>query len=347
MMKLRGGIDQVKRYVRRIIAPFRSQAAILMYHRVFDASSDPWDLCVSPQNFAEHLEHLRRHYSIVSLRNLMGALKNGNLQKGAVVLTFDDGYADNLWNAKPLLERYEVPATVFVSTGYVDSDREFWWDELERLLLLTPELPQRVHVTLNGSVFEWELGEWARLPLPGQGEHPNGGDPFSDEPTPRHRAYQDLHRMLCPLGHEEREAVLGFLGSQAGTNGKVRPGYRALTSDEVSRLAEGGLVEIGSHTVTHPVLSAQPREVQRWEMVNSKRHLEAMVGDPVTTFCYPYGDTCETTTQLAQEAGFEAACSTFQRLVRRQADPFQLPRFFVDDWDGDEFARRLYKHFSG
>ncbi len=186
-MRLCGG-NLLKKCLRIMTAPFRSEVAILMYHRICEVPSDPWELCVSPKHFAEQLEYLNHHYQVLCLHSLVKSLREGHLPKRAVVLTFDDGYADNLWNAKPLLERYEVPATVFVSTGYVDSDREFWWDELERLLVLTPVLPQRLHVTLNGSVFEWELGEWARLPLPGQGEHPNGGDPFSDEPTPRHRA---------------------------------------------------------------------------------------------------------------------------------------------------------------
>ena len=328
-------------------APFRSQVAILMYHRVFKASSDPWGLCVSPKHFAEHLEYLRHHYQVLSLQSLVKLLKEGKLPKRAVVITFDDGYADNLYNAKPLLERHEVPATVFVSTGYVDADREFWWDELERTLLLTPVLPPRLHVTLNDTAFEWELGEWARLPLAGEGEHPKWDDPFCDEPNPRYRAFQDLHRMLCPLGHKEQESVLEVLKAQAGTNGKVRAGYQAMTSDEVSQLSEGGLVEIGSHTVNHPVLSAQPTNVQRWEMQESKRKLEKILGQVVRTFCYPFGDACETTIQLAQEVGFEAACSTDRRLVRGHAHPFQLPRCFVGDWDRDEFASCIRKFFDG
>ena len=70
------------------------------------------------------------------------AVSGGDVPSAGVVVTFDDGYADNFHNAKPLLERYEIPATVFVTTGYLQDQREFWWDELERILLQPGTLPR-------------------------------------------------------------------------------------------------------------------------------------------------------------------------------------------------------------
>jgi peptidoglycan/xylan/chitin deacetylase (PgdA/CDA1 family) len=86
-----------------------------------------------------------------------------------VVITFDDGYADNLHNAKPLLERYDIPATVFVTTGHIGHEREFWGDELDRLLLQPSTLPELLGLSINGSPYQWELGEVAhytvRMPI--------------------------------------------------------------------------------------------------------------------------------------------------------------------------------------
>ncbi|MBE3118099.1 MAG: polysaccharide deacetylase family protein [Candidatus Atribacteria bacterium] len=171
---------------------------------------------------------------------------------------------------------------------------------------------------------------------------------LQDTPTPRHRAYRDLHRLLRPLRYDEQEELLADLREQIGDNGQCRPGYLALTPEEVRWLAADGLVEIGSHTVTHPVLSVQPLEVQRRELVESKSQLEAILGHPVTSLAYSYGgggDAGDETAALAREAGYEIGCANFPALVTQRSDIFQLPRFLVRDWDGDEFARRLERLF--
>lgn len=150
-------------WMQRIISPFRSEVVILLYHRIFDLPSDPHLLSVHPDHFTEHLKYLSEHYPILTLKQLAKALKERHLPKRVVVLTFDDGYADNLWNAKPLLQRYGVPATVFVVTGYIGQTQEFWWNELERLLLSSSMLPECLSVTVNGKPYEWQMGEWAQL----------------------------------------------------------------------------------------------------------------------------------------------------------------------------------------
>lgn len=349
-MRIRG-IGRLKRLLRRMTAPFRSEVVILLYHRVYEAPSDPQLLCVTPQHFAEHLEHLRRHYRIMSLSDLVKALRERRLPKRAVVITFDDGYADNLFNAKPILERYEAPATVFVTTGYVGQQREFWWDELERLLLWTPQLPQCLKVTLNGTLHEWHLGEWTRLSEDAKEFYRRWHVEISENPTPRHRAYRELHRLLRPVGEKEREEVLAQLRAQAEEDEEIeRRDYQAMTPEEVRRLAEGELIEVGAHTEAHPVLATQPVEVQRREIVESKRHLEGILGHPVTAFSYPYGgkaDVGQEAVRLVQEGGYEVACANFPSPVTHRSDPFFLPRYLVRDWDGEEFARRLRGWFRG
>jgi len=251
----------VQRVLLPIIPPFRPEVVILAYHRVFEASSDPQLLCVTPQHFAEHLEHLRRHYRIMSLCDLARALREGLLQKRAVVITFDDGYADNLLNAKPLLERYEAPATVFVATGYVGRGREFWWDELERLLLWTPQLPECLQVTLNGVAYEWHLDKYAQFPEKERISYRQWHVELPDDPTLRHWAYRELHRLLRSPEEEGREAVLAQLRAQSEDEGSGRADCRTMTPEEVRRLAEGGLVAVGAHTETHPVLATQPVQI--------------------------------------------------------------------------------------
>jgi peptidoglycan/xylan/chitin deacetylase (PgdA/CDA1 family) len=112
-----------------------------MYHRVADVAHDPWRLAVTPENFEQHLAVIQERSRPTSLAELAAGLEAGSLPRRSVVVTFDDGYRDNVRVAKPLLERFEVPATVFVVSAYVESDRDFWWDELAELSM-RPALPE-------------------------------------------------------------------------------------------------------------------------------------------------------------------------------------------------------------
>jgi peptidoglycan/xylan/chitin deacetylase (PgdA/CDA1 family) len=149
-------------FVKRWIRPGRAKAVILMYHRIGDPGCDPWRLAVRPKRFAEHLDVLRRNAQPFGLRRLAKELGEGTLKPGTIAVTFDDGYANNLYEAKPLLERHEVPATVFVTSGMVGRNREFWWDELEAILLAPRKLPQALHLEIEGQTHEWSLVEAAR-----------------------------------------------------------------------------------------------------------------------------------------------------------------------------------------
>jgi signal transduction histidine kinase len=146
---------------------FARRGLILLYHRVTDVRPDPWLMCVTPRHFAEHLEVLREHGRTVKLARLVRALMDGAPLSGSVAVTFDDGYADNIESARPLLDRYDVPAAVFVTSGFVGGGTETWWDELERLVLGPGTLPEIVVLRVSGGEHRWELGAAARY---GEGE---------------------------------------------------------------------------------------------------------------------------------------------------------------------------------
>jgi peptidoglycan/xylan/chitin deacetylase (PgdA/CDA1 family) len=114
-------------------------------------------------------------------------------------------------------------------------------------------------------------------------------------------------------------------------------------------LAEGELVEIGAHSVTHSVLSVLPSAAQRSEIRQSQACLHELLARPVTSFAYPHGlrsDYTLETVAMVREAGFECACAAFAGACRRGSDLFQLPRCMVSNVDGDEFARRLENWFQ-
>ena len=111
--------------IKRALTP---RAVVLMYHRVAKSPNDPWQLCVSPEHFEQQLQVLT-NYNVVPLPAVVN-----NLPKKGIAITFDDGYIDNYTAARPLLEKYQLPATFFITTGNIDSGSEFWWDELEQVV---------------------------------------------------------------------------------------------------------------------------------------------------------------------------------------------------------------------
>jgi peptidoglycan/xylan/chitin deacetylase (PgdA/CDA1 family) len=317
---------------------------ILLYHRVAEVKSDPWLLSVTPPHFAEQLEVLRKVGCPMRLHHLAQNLREGKCPHRPLVVTFDDGYADNLYNAKPLLERHEIPATIFLTTGCMGQDSEFWWDELDRLLLQPGTLPRALHLNINGSTHDWDLGEAADYGEDAAQHHRSWRPWDKHNPNARHSLYRSLYHLLHPLPAGEQRKVLDDLLTWALAKPAGRPSYRPLTIQEILTLAQGGLVEIGSHTKTHTVLSARPTAAQREEIQRSKADLEEVLGSPVRSFAYPYGrqsDYTAETVALVQEAGFACACSTSADVVRRGADPFRLPRVHVQDWDGEKFTQVL------
>src|SRR5580765_2507233 len=128
---------------------------ILLYHRIAELTSDPQLLAVTPHHFGQHLEVLRDYGSPMPLGEMLEAVRDGRLPRRAIAVTFDDGYADNADSGYPLLARYGIPATLFVTTSYLGQEHEFWWDDLERLLLLPGRLPSTLRLRIGAAIHEW------------------------------------------------------------------------------------------------------------------------------------------------------------------------------------------------
>jgi glycosyltransferase involved in cell wall biosynthesis/peptidoglycan/xylan/chitin deacetylase (PgdA/CDA1 family)/SAM-dependent methyltransferase len=321
---------------------------ILLYHRVTQAMTDPWSLCVTSAHFSEHVETLQRHARIMHLHELVDGLDKHALPDRSVVITFDDGYADNLHNAKRVLERYDAQATVFIATGNTGHS-EFWWDILGRLFLCPGKLPESLHLTISGCASRWELGEAAYCDDAAFWRHRHWRAQ-DDPPTPRQEIYRILWERLVLLADGERRRVLDELLAWAGVDPLGRSTDRCLSVEEIRNLASGGLVDIGAHTVTHSALAVLPAASQWDEITESKIRLEEILGRPVSWFAYPYGSAgtyTEESVGLVRQAGFVGACTTSSGAVNLRADRFQLPRVHVCDWDGDEFAQRLSKLVPG
>jgi peptidoglycan/xylan/chitin deacetylase (PgdA/CDA1 family) len=343
------GIGRFRYYAKWVRSYLRRNTIILLYHRVADVPTDPQLLCVTPKKFSEQMQVLRGTWNPVSLPQLSAGVRHGRLPRRSILVTFDDGYADNLHSAKPILEQYEIPATVFVAAGYLGIEREYWWDELEQLLLQPRVLPEQLSFRLNGTTFEWKLGKSAVFySEQSYQEYADWNLQKKTVPTERHALYLDLYKALRPLASEQRDEMLEMLSQWSGCNSVVRETHRPMTVPEVQKLRDGDLISIGAHTMSHPVLSSLPIDAQRKEISGSRNLLEDIVGHSVTSFAYPYGResdyTQESVTAVA-DAGFELAFSTSSGLIGKKSEPFRLPRIYVGNWDGDAFANRLQQWF--
>jgi peptidoglycan/xylan/chitin deacetylase (PgdA/CDA1 family) len=319
------------RSIAHRIWPPEPKPLILMYHRIADDPVDHWRLAVSPVHFEEQLNVLRRTRHPLPLTDFVRRLMAGSLPQNAVALTFDDGYVDNLVAGKPRLAAADVPATVYVTTGFVDRPNECWWDELVRLILLENGR-RNFELVVRGETMHFDIGA----------EAPAREDGRNARPLKRRRAaITAIHQAVRHLASEERELIMAELRSVF-----VRPNHRAwsnrvMTGAEVRELVADGLVTIGAHTVTHPVLAGLGTVACHREITESKRVCEALIGAPVASFAYPYGDFDAKAREAVKTAGFSFACSVQHGPAFATSDVFALPRIHVSNWDGDTFERAL------
>jgi peptidoglycan/xylan/chitin deacetylase (PgdA/CDA1 family) len=225
----------------------------------------------------------------------------------------------------PVLEKHAVPATIFVSSDVVDSNRGFWWDELDRLLLSRSRLPATLSITMaGGATHSWN----------------------TDGNTDRMQLRRAVNSLLRPLTVTQRETILGGLKTAIEGAPEPDPVCRPMTTQELRLVQDSELVELGAHTRSHPLLSSLSAEQQHAEIVGGRDRLQQILGDAVDTFAYPYGDFDTSAAQIVRAAGFDAVCTTQPGPVEAGSDLMRLPRFWVGNWNAQVFARQMEKFLA-
>jgi peptidoglycan/xylan/chitin deacetylase (PgdA/CDA1 family) len=320
-------------------------AVILMYHRVAEVAVDPWGLCVSPVHFATQLEAITQVAVPMSLQGFLNSRFDGKLPARSVVVTFDDGYLDNFEQALPLLRAHSVPATLFVTTGNIDTAREFWWDQLESIMLVPGRLPDRLNLSLPDGVRCWQLGAAAEVTVE-QLMADRDKRPWAADEGSRLRLFFDVWSALWPLSAAQREAALDALAAWAGPLPSPAACRRTLTSQEIRDIAGSGLVSIGAHTVDHPPLPARQPSEQLRQIRGSKQRLQELLDTEIDTFAYPHGEYSSDTVDLLRKLGFNCAVTVEHQPVGRHTDPMLLPRYGVEDVAGEFLASQLDVWFA-
>ncbi|HEX8326704.1 MAG TPA: polysaccharide deacetylase family protein [Hymenobacter sp.] len=313
-----------------------------MYHRIAVAESDVWQIAVSPENFEQHLRVLQAFGSVLSVGQLLTHQTLRTLPDNSIALTFDDGFEDNYSIARPLLEKYSIPATFFITTQALGTpQQEYWWDELERIVLLSPALPQHLALDAGGIACRFDLRDEGHLTEGAAAAH-RAWDPLREAPpTLRAALYLELYHALRPLPYGAQQAGLAALCKRAAVARAPRPAYQVMSAAQVAALAQHPLITLGAHTVTHPALAMHGLPFQRQELAESRDFLAELTGQAPDFLAYPYGSHNEETLLAAREASYTAAFTTYPVAVSHRSDRFALGRFQVNNWDGEEFHKRL------
>ncbi|MBK0401906.1 polysaccharide deacetylase family protein [Adhaeribacter sp. BT258] len=317
---------------------FAPQAAVLMYHRVAEVKSDIWDITVSPENFERQLQLLQQSGRVISLTELTQNARKNRLKSGSIALTFDDGYADNFLIAKPLLEKYNLPATFFITTSNLGKKTEFWWDELESLILFSEKLPPVFSGKINGQVLNFELQQEAEL-RPVQ-RHINRNWKAGEENPPNIRCamFLKLWQTLKPLPPKIQKQELQKIRDWAAITSAPRNGYESMSEKQLQELSRNSLFEIGAHTVSHAALAFHPPEFQEQELSENRNLLRDITNRNIELLSYPYGNYNTQTLRTANQTKFKAAFTTQDEFINNQTEQFRMGRFQVKDLPPEKFA---------
>ena len=287
-------------------APFRAanrgRVLILTYHR-FSRGGDA--LATPEADFDAHLRYLKEHYTLVPLSRVAAHYAGAaELPARAACVTIDDGFADAYEVALPLLRRHGVPATLFVITDFLDGRAWMWTDKLRHVALAAEGA--RLAAEVGGRSFDLRLaGRDTRLSAAG-------------------RVNSELKR----LAPRERDEAIERIANAHGVRLPARPPaeFGPVTWAQARELDAAG-VEIGSHTVSHPILTTTDDDELRRELRDSRARLGAELGREVELFCYPNGAFDERVRREAAGAGYLCAVTTEPGLnERRGADPLALRR---------------------
>jgi peptidoglycan/xylan/chitin deacetylase (PgdA/CDA1 family) len=292
----------------------RRRVLVLTYHRF---SATPRAGRTSAANLAAQLDYLSAHYTVLPLSMIESRLREGRpLPRATAAITVDDGYADFYEVAWPLLCRRNMPATIFSVTDFVDEKRWIWTDKIPFLLSQTRQT--RIAVDVAGLRIAGTLN----------------GD------SSRRQLASQLNSLLKHLPDDRKDRLIDQIAAQCMVKLPARPpGDNGSCTWEQLREMESSGIEVGSHTVTHPVLTRVPSDRLCRELEQSRRRLEDMLGHPVTLFCYPNGAYNRVVRDAVARAGYQLAVTSDDGLNDTTIDPLAFRRIQNEEQDLTHFLQ--------
>lgn len=241
----------------------RNRFHILPYHMVVESTNGYYPE-TSLEVFNKHMAHIAKNYKVIDLNNIVERINKKKSLRRCMAITFDDGFRDNYEVAYPVLRKYNLPATIFLTTGYIDSGTAPWFIKFRYVFMKT----EKTHFELS------HKGTTISLPTSTRNEKFVASD----------RAMACLKN--CP--DDERLSLLERLCEELEVNDLQGLDNLMLTWDQIREMAENG-ISFGAHTVNHPILSRTSVEMAEREIQESKRTIEKKLKKPVSSFAYPFG----------------------------------------------------------
>lgn len=289
---------------------------VLLYHKINTNSVDSQLLKVHPDNFYEQLKWLSDNYSVISLLDLIGLHAVGRISGDEVAITFDDGYSDNLTNMLPIIKELNIPVTVFITTGLINSIGGFWWDKVEQLIHDAPI--RSYYLTIGKSYFSIDLksikGKIMAIDL----------------------ICAELKKYPLDVINDNINNLIDVLN----INLRRRKTHSIMNEEQLIMLNESELVTIGSHTQSHTRLSILSNLKQKEEIFKSRIYLENLLNINVDLISYPFGNTCDfspTTEILTKKCGYLAGIANIQDDITIHSRSTAIPRRLVRDWILEDF----------
>lgn len=304
----------------------RARLTVLIFHRVLPTPDPLQPDEMHAARFDEVLSWVKSWFQVLPLDEAARRLTEGRLPARAAALTFDDGYADNHDVALPLLRQYGLPCSFFVATGFLDGGR--MWNDT-------------VIESFRGS----QLARWDLRGLRDAAGQDLGVIELPSTLTARRGAMLRLIERVKYLAPEARQACVDGIGQRAEA---VLPADLMMRGEQVLALHRAGM-QVGAHTVSHPILARVSRAEAADEIQRSRDVLQRLIGDRVSLFAYPNGKPGQDYLpdihpRMVRELGFDAAVSTRWATATRQTDVFQIPRFTPWDASRLKFGLRLARN---
>ena len=293
---------------------FRRKGFIIMYHRIIPLSErfsgiiQP-GMYVTDETFERHLVFLKKKFSIIPLHEMVHRINRGQTTGGCCSITFDDGWRDTYDMAFPLLKRHQVPASVFLASGYIGTDKWFWPEELA--WCLEKLLKQDGWDAKTDGIIKSLMPE---MNSSNRNNHTN----LIDSAIMKVKKYRP----------ERREALLAAMREALPGRSRER---LMMSWSEAAEMQKNGLVSFGAHTVNHIYLDQVEQDTARLEISSSKKVIEDHLGVPVTLFAYPNGNYTPQTIGMLEQSGFLGAVTTKRGYVDKNTSLMEMPRIAMHD----------------
>ncbi len=226
-------------------------------------------------------------------------------KKLPIIITFDDGYKDNLDNALPILEKYSVPATIYIVTNFINS-KEMWWYELWEII----EKQEKISFTFDDKIYFWEIKNYSK----------------------KYACFISIDEMMMRCNPSEIDYI----------KSKIRNGRNPVLYDNlylswnnIKYLSDHDLITIGSHSVNHYPMAQLTNNQINHELVSSKNIIEGIIKKPVNNFAFPFGNNITNglrEEKMVRNNGYKSSVCTTMKRIDENNDSFSLPRHAMTNY---------------